>query len=103
MVKCTKNIFGVMDIFYTYLFVCAHNVHYVLLLFMMPIVLLCFRWVHFLWCGYVCVSVLMDVNQGYRRDKEELLGGVDGLFLLKVFGMCGDISGDFLHFDKYRV
>ncbi len=22
--------------------------------FMVPIVLLCFRWVHFLWCGYVC-------------------------------------------------
>jgi len=48
MVKCTKNIFGVVDIFYAYLFVCTHNVHYVLLFLMVPIVLLCFHWVHFL-------------------------------------------------------
>ncbi len=43
---------------------------YFLFIFMVPIVLLCFRWVHFLWCGYVCMGVLMDVNQGSRRDKE---------------------------------
>jgi hypothetical protein len=71
MVKCTNNIFGAMDIFYVYLFVCTHNVHYVFLFFMVPILLLCFRWVHFLWYGYVCMGVLMDVNQGSRRNKED--------------------------------
>jgi hypothetical protein len=33
----------------------------------------------------------------------DLLGGADGLFLLQVFRMCGEISGNFLHFDEYRV
>jgi hypothetical protein len=71
MVKCTKNIFGDVDIFYTYLFICTHNMLYVFLFFMVPIVLFCFLRVHFLWCGYVCMGVLMDVDQGSIRNKED--------------------------------
>jgi hypothetical protein len=44
---------------------------YVFLFFMVPIVLFCFLRVHFLWCGYVCMGVLMDVDQGSIRNKED--------------------------------
>jgi hypothetical protein len=47
------------------------NVHYVFLLSTMPTMLLCLRWAHFLWCGFVCMSVLMDINQGLGGDEED--------------------------------
>jgi hypothetical protein len=49
----------------------ANNVHYVCFCVMMPIVFLCFRWVHFVWCGYVPVGILMDINQEHGTDEDD--------------------------------
>jgi hypothetical protein len=32
-----------------------------------------------------------------------MLGGVGTFFFLQVFGMCEEISGDFLHYDGYKI
>jgi hypothetical protein len=38
-----------------------------------------------------------------RRIKGRVVGWSGTSFLLQVFGMCEEISGDFLHFDGYRI
>jgi len=71
MVKCTKNIFNVVDIFYAYLFVCTHNVHYVLLFFYGAYCVVVFSLGAFLVVWLCLLGVLMDINQGSRKDKED--------------------------------
>jgi len=41
----------------------ASYVHYELLFFMALLVLLCFRWMHFQWCGFVYACALINVDQ----------------------------------------
>ncbi len=56
-------------IFYT---ICLFigNVHYELSFSMVPAMLLWFCWMQFWWCGFVCVSVLTDVNQ-VAKDQDK--------------------------------
>ncbi len=56
-------------IFYT-IYIFIGNVHYELSFFTVLAMLLWFCWMQFWWCGFVCVSVLMDVDQVVEdRDK----------------------------------
>lgn len=82
LLKVKNDIFLVVDnevrirslvlwLFLTQICLFASNVHYVLLFSLATVMLLCFLWVHFLWCGCVCTYVLMDVDQGFGRDKED--------------------------------
>ncbi len=57
-------------LFSTQICLLVSNVHYVFL-FSTPTMLLWFCWAHFLWCGCVCMNVLMDVNQGLGGDEED--------------------------------
>jgi hypothetical protein len=81
-VKAKNDIFLVVDgnmkvrsllmwLFFMQICLFASNVHYGPLFIFMHVMLLCFRWAHFWWCGCVCTSVLMDVNQGFASEYED--------------------------------
>jgi hypothetical protein len=38
-----------------------------------------------------------------RRIKGGDVGWSGHIFFLQVFGMCEEISGDFLHYDGYKI
>ncbi len=44
--------------------------HYELLFFMADVVLLCFHYMHFQWCGFVYACALINVDQGVRDEDK---------------------------------
>jgi hypothetical protein len=67
---CESKVFVDVAIFYTNLFVWG-NVHYELLFFDSACCVAMFHWAHLWWSGYVCMSVLMDVNQRFVGEDED--------------------------------
>ncbi len=45
--------------------------HYELLFSIAPDVSLCFCWMHFRWCDFVCAHALIDVDQGPGDEEED--------------------------------
>jgi hypothetical protein len=59
------------------------------------LVLLCFCWMHFQWCGFVYACALINVDQRVRNEDEDknknYLGSRDLLFH-QVSAICLEIS-----------
>ncbi len=54
------------------------------------VLLLCFCWMHFWWCGVVCVATLMEESQGVEEeDKDEVVWNY-GEGIQHVFNKGGD-------------
>jgi hypothetical protein len=44
-------------------FVCLQVMSITSFYFSMVVVMLCFQWMHFQWCGFICTIFLIDVDQ----------------------------------------
>ncbi len=67
--------------------------HYELLFLIAVDVLLCFCWMHFWWCGFVCAHALIDVDQGVGdEDKKKSCSKGRNLLLQQVSAICWEIN-----------
>jgi hypothetical protein len=69
----------------------AGYVHNELLFLIASDVSLCFCWMHFWWCGFVCAHALIDVDQGAgNEDKKSSCSRGRDLLFNKFRNLLGD-------------
>jgi hypothetical protein len=64
---------GVYFFYVYFLFFClfAGNGDYGLFFFTTFVLLSCLCWMHFLWCGVVCIEAFMEESQGAEDEDKE--------------------------------